>query len=73
MTEEDQAALPEVQHRPRVEIPHTEQKLTSKTLQQIQTNKQQKNLLQLQMFRSFQSIYKVRVEKGDWLGSGVSV
>lgn len=37
-----------------------------------QTNNK-KNLLQLQMFRSFQSIYKVRVEKGDWLGSGVSV
>lgn len=30
-TEQDQVALPKAKHRPRVEIPHTEQKLTSKT------------------------------------------
>lgn len=34
---------------------------------------QQKNLLWLQMFRSFQSIYKARVGKPDWLWFGVSV
>lgn len=30
-TEQDQVALPKAKYRPRVEIPHTDQKLTSKT------------------------------------------
>lgn len=67
-TQKDQAALPEVQHRPRVEIPQTEQKFTSKTLQQIQTNKQTNQPPALAA--DVQRFSKARVEKADCLGFG---
>lgn len=50
---------------PRVEIPHTEQKFTSKTLQQIQTNKQ-KSTSVADVFRAF-----TRQEWGSQTGLGL--
>lgn len=45
--------------------------LTVKHSNKLKNDK--KNLLWLQMFRSFQSIYKARVGKPDWLWFGVSL